>query len=125
MGNAFSEALKPYDLSLTEWRVCASLHISSGQTLSELATNTATKISAISRLLDRLVLQGIVQKSPCDKDKRAVRMYLTKQGDELTESIIPLAQYFESVALKGLSTTEIKTLETMLEKIYNNAQSLE
>ena len=25
MGNAFAKALKPYGLSLSEWRVCASL----------------------------------------------------------------------------------------------------
>ena len=37
MGNAFAKALKPFGISLSEWRVCASLQHASGQALSELA----------------------------------------------------------------------------------------
>jgi hypothetical protein len=55
MGNAFAKALKPYGLSLSEWRVCASLQHTPRQTLSELATHASTDLSALSRIVDRLV----------------------------------------------------------------------
>src|ERR1043165_2587895 len=52
MGQAFSKELKPFNLSLTEWRVCVALQHKAQQRLSELAAHTATEPSTLSRVVE-------------------------------------------------------------------------
>lgn len=124
MGNAFANELKAFNLSLSEWRVCASLAGIPGQTLSELAPHAATKISAVSRIVDRLEEQGLVARSRSGSDGRSVLMQLTPEGRALAEQIVPLARQYEAVALDGFSKAEIATLRDMLTRIYANARHL-
>lgn len=124
MGNAFAKALKPYGLSLSEWRVCASLQHSPRQTLSELATHASTDLSALSRIVGRLVDLGLVQREKCEADGRAVRIALSKTGLRLTRELIPLAQHYEAVATGDFSVAEVRTLRAMLSRLYRNAEPL-
>jgi len=124
MGNAFARALKSYDLSLSEWRVCASLRHAPRQTLSELATHASTDLSALSRIVDRLVVRRLMARERCDADGRAVRIVLTASGNALTRRIVPLARHYEAVALDGFSAAEIRKLRTMLRRLYENATPL-
>lgn len=124
MGNAFAKALKPYGLSLSEWRVCASLQHTPRQALSELATHIATDLSALSRIVDRLVVLGLVAREKCDADGRAVRIALSASGETLTRKITPMAQHYEFVALSDFSAAEVKTLRAMLLRLYQNASPL-
>jgi len=124
MGNAFAKALKPYGLSLSEWRVCASLQHTPRQALSELATHIATDLSALSRIVDRLVVLDLVAREKCDTDGRAVRVALSVRGQALTRKITPMARQYESVALSDFSAAEVKTLRAMLLRLYQNASPL-
>lgn len=124
MGNAFAKALKPYGLSLSEWRVCASLQHTPRQTLSELATHASTDLSALSRIVDRLVTQELVMREKSDADKRAVHIELTTRGQALTKELIPLAQHYEAVAISDFSAAEVKQLRAMLLRLYANAAPL-
>ena len=124
MGNAFSKALKPYGLSLVEWRVCASLQHTPNQTLSELALHSSNDLSALSRIVDRLAGNGLVVRERCGTDGRAIRLALTPLGLDLTHEIIPLAKHYESVALSDFSASEVSTLRAMLLRIYANAEPL-
>ena len=124
MGNAFSKALKPYGLSLSEWRVCASLQHTPNQTLSELSVHASADISALSRIVDRLAAAALVQREKCGTDGRAVRIALTPLGLDLTQQIIPLAQHYEAVALSDFSVAEVKTLRALLLRLYANATPL-
>ena len=124
MGNAFAKALKPFGISLSEWRVCASLQHTPGQALSELAAHIATDLSALSRIVDRLVALDLVVRERCDADGRAVRLALSDTGEALTCEIIPLARHYEEVALAGFTAAEVKTLRALLRRLYCNATPL-
>ncbi|MDB5965355.1 MAG: transcriptional regulator, MarR family [Polaromonas sp.] len=124
MGNSFSRALKPFGLSLSEWRVCASLQRSPHQALSELAAHISADLSALSRIVDRLTALDLVVRERCEADGRAVRLVLTSRGEALTSEIIPLAQHYEAVALSDFSAAEVRVLRAMLLRLYNNADPL-
>lgn len=124
MGNAFARALKDFDLSLSEWRVCASLRHAPRQTLSELAAHASVDLSALSRIVDRLVVRQLAARGRCETDGRAVRIALTAAGRALTTKIVPLARHYEVVALEGFSAAETKRLRTMLRRLYENAAPL-
>lgn len=124
MGNAFAKALKPYGLSLSEWRVCASLGHSPHQRLSELVTRACVDMSALSRIVDRLIAQGLVSREKSSDDGRAVQLALTGKGAELTREIVPLAQHYETVALNCFSAAEAEMLRELLDRLYHNAEPL-
>lgn len=125
MGNAFSKALKAFDLSLSEWRVCASLLYVPGQTLSELSLHASSDISALSRIIDRLESQGLVRRERSPTDGRSIRVVLTEKGEELALSIVPVAKRHESVILTGFARDEVKVLRAMLLRLYENAGGLD
>ena len=124
MGTAFSKALKPYGISLSECRVCATLQHFPNQAMSELATHIAADLSALSRIIDRLVTLELVVREKCGADGRAVRLVLSGKGIALTQTIVPLAQSYEAIALTGFSTNEVKTLRAMLLRLYTNSMPL-
>ena len=124
MGNAFSKALKPYGISLIEWRICASLQQTPSQTLTELAAHIAADLSAMSRTVDRLVALDLVAREKCVMDGRVVRIALNANGKRLTREITPLAQHYEAVALSDFSASEVKALRSMLLRLYKNATPL-
>lgn len=125
MGQAFSKQLKPFDLNLTEWRVCASLHHKPHQRLSELAQNTSAEPSTLSRLVDGMIQRNLVVRDRSGEDARAVALSLTPQGVELTQRIIPLANLYERVALAGIPKQQVDSLKDMLRRIYSNVAMLD
>ncbi|MFM0740548.1 MarR family transcriptional regulator [Paraburkholderia xenovorans] len=124
MGNAFAKALKPYGLSLTEWRVCASLGHTPHQRLSELVVTACVDMSALSRIVDRLVAQGLVFRQKNEEDGRAIRLSLTADGARLTQEIVPLAEHYEVVAVNCFTKSEIKVLRDLLNRLYENVAPL-
>jgi len=124
MGNAFSKALKPYGLSLTEWRVCASLGHTPHQRLSELVVRACVDMSALSRIIDRLIEQGFVCRERSEEDARALRISLTEEGAALAREIVPLAQHYEAIALNCFTKAEVKVLRTLLDRLYENTEVL-
>ncbi len=125
MGNAFSKALKPFGLNLSEWRVCASLLYVPGQTLSELSVHASSDISALSRIIDRLEDQELVRRERSETDGRSIRVVLTGKGEELALRIVPVAKRHESVVLSGFTASDIKVLRSMLLRLYENAGALD
>nr|BBD84681.1 MarR family transcriptional regulator [Chromobacterium sp.] len=124
MGQAFTKALKPFGLSLNEWRVCASLGHKPHQSLSELVLHAAVDTSTLSRIVDRLVRQGLVCREKNEQDGRAIRLRLSDEGANLTREIVPLAQRYEKVALTRFTIEEAELLRSLLVRLYENSEPL-
>lgn len=125
MGQSFTEELKHFDLTLTEWRVCASLHHKAHQRLSELAANTSTEASTLSRTVDGLMTRGLLVRDRSGDDARALALSLTAEGVALTERIVPLAQLYERVTLAGMSASDAEQLRDTLIRLYDNMATLD
>ena len=125
MGQAFTKELKPFGLSLTEWRVCAALHHQPHQRLAELAGHTSAEPSTLSRTVEGLLQRGLLVRDRSGDDARALALSLTPDGDALAQRIIPLAQLYDRVALSGISAAQVDLLRDMLRRIYGNMESLD
>lgn len=74
------------------------------------------KMSDTSRIVDRLVLKGLVKKNTCANDKRLVDVLITDKGKKLLEKIDQYEMDMDAI-LDALSQAEVKTLNTLLDKI--------
>lgn len=123
-GLAFTKELKPYALSLNEWRVCATLRHQPLQRIGEVAHHTSIDASTLSRLIDAMIRRKLLVRERDSADARARALYLTPKGEALVDQVIPLAQMYERVALAGISAEQAKTLREILARIYDNLDAL-
>jgi DNA-binding MarR family transcriptional regulator len=71
-------------VSLAEHTVLWQLLMGGGHLrMSELAETVLLSPSGVSRLVDRLVAEGLIERRPCDQDGRAVHAAITGRGRDL------------------------------------------
>ena len=76
------------------------------------------KMSDTSRIVDRLVVKGLVKKVVCAKDKRLVDVTITEKGQKLLKSLDSSANHLEET-MKHLTEKESELLSSLLDKIRN------
>ena len=81
------------------------------------------KMSDTSRIVDRLIVKDLVEKTACIKDKRLVDITVTKKGLELLEKLDALNEQIDSI-LKGVSEKEATTINQILDKLREDTQHL-
>jgi DNA-binding MarR family transcriptional regulator len=81
------------------------------------------KMSDTSRIVDRLIVKDLVEKTACIKDKRLVDITVTKKGLQLLEKLDALNEQIDSI-LKGVSEKEATTINQILDKLREDTQHL-
>jgi DNA-binding MarR family transcriptional regulator len=74
------------------------------------------KMSDTSRIVDRLVLKGLAQKTICKNDKRLVDVSISPKGKKLLEKIDQYEKDIDAI-FGNLSEAEAKTLNKLFDKI--------
>lgn len=123
-GLAFTAELKQFNLTLNEWRVCATLRHQPFQRIGDVANHTSIETSTLSRLIDSMIKNGMLVREISSDDGRARALKLTEKGEEITDRVIPLAQLYERVALAGISVEHATIAKDFLIKMYNNLDLL-
>ena len=81
------------------------------------------KMSDTSRIVDRLIVKGLVEKTACIKDKRLVDITVSKKGLQLLEKLDSLNDHIDSV-LKGVSEKEANTMNQILDKLREHSNTI-
>jgi DNA-binding MarR family transcriptional regulator len=117
------EALAPHGLSIAMWRVMAVLASAGRQRQIDLADLTSIDASTLSRIVTRLVRQGLVTRARSTNSNREVVVSLSAKGSALVSRLIPRAQAIETDASAGLSAQELAVVKRCLRRIYANMKS--
>jgi DNA-binding MarR family transcriptional regulator len=88
-------------VSLAEHTVLQQLVLGGGHLrMSDLADTVLLSPSGVSRLVDRLVADGLIERRPCDDDGRAVHAAITERG----RALLADAEATYTAALRRLFT---------------------
>lgn len=123
--NWLSEKIRNYlchaDLTPQQFNVLRILRGSHPEPLSTLQIRgrMLDKMSDTSRIVDRLVKKGLVQKGTCKADKRLVDIEINKAGLQLLSELDKNSDQLDA-QLSGLSDKEAETLSTLLDKARDN-----
>ena len=79
------------------------------------------KMSDTSRIVDRLIVKGLVKKVICLSDKRLVDVSITEKGQKLLKKIDTEADHVEEI-MGTLSEKEADQLSSLLDKLRNNSE---
>ena len=81
------------------------------------------KMSDTSRIVDRLIVKGLVEKTACIKDKRLVDITVAKKGLQLLEKLDSLNEHIDSI-LKGVSEKEAQAMNQILDKLREHSNTI-
>ncbi len=87
-----------------------------GLTTSEILQRMMEKNAGVSRLVDRLIKKGLVNKSPSDFDKRLVDVTINQKGLQIVENM-DLERHRIDEIYSNLSEQEIDTMNALLDKM--------
>jgi DNA-binding MarR family transcriptional regulator len=124
IATAFGEEVRPLGATLQMWRVLAALRDKDGRRMGDLSTTTSIEVSTLTRLVDNMEKKGLVARRRDPEDSRAVILQVTAAGKQLTRRIVPIAERYEKVALKGFGAAEADALKAALRRLYANMDDL-
>ncbi|NMT62860.1 transcriptional regulator SlyA [Marinobacter orientalis] len=113
------------DLGVTQARWTTMVYLQKGGeglTQRELARLMAIENPTLVRLLDSLEQQGLIERRPCPKDRRARRLHLTPDGTEFMNVLTERAAKLREEMLEGISDEEIDIAVKVFHKIMENAE---
>ena len=79
------------------------------------------KMSDTSRIVDRLVIKGLVKKNVCPEDKRLVDISISDKGKKLLANLDKFEPEMDGI-FQNLSEIEIKALNKLLDKIRGSEE---
>ncbi len=111
-----SQLLKGYGLSRTQFDALRILRDSntSGTPILEIANRMITRVPDITRLVDRLEQDGLVQRNHSQRDRRVVLVRLQKKASRLLDEIQNPLRNLTEGQIGHLSTNELETLNSLL-----------
>ena len=109
-----------YEITAEQWGIIRHLGEEDGLSQREIGEKAFKDKPNITRMLDALEKKHLIFRQPDPRDRRKYCIYLTKQGKQLHERLLPLTQTLRQRALQNMPQAEIELLRNNLNKIYKN-----
>src|SRR5215469_13690671 len=109
-----------FGITRAQWAVMARLDRSEGLKQAELAEMLDLQPITLTRLLDRLCDNGLIERRPDPNDRRAKRLYLTAAARPLLERLGDLGEQLMTTALAGVDREAIEKMVIQLATVKEN-----
>lgn len=118
ISETISTAFKPYDVSLQQFNVLRILRGQNGKpaNLSTLNERMVTKMSNTTRLVDKLLLKGYVERRTCPSNRRKIEIMITAQGIDSLQKMDKAMEGAEARILENLTHKELEQLNFLFDK---------
>ncbi|GAB7026562.1 MarR family winged helix-turn-helix transcriptional regulator [Geotalea toluenoxydans] len=113
----FKEMFEGYDLTTQQFGLLGFLWQEDGLSQAELSARSQIDRTTIGGLIDRLEKEGLVQRLPHPKDRRAYQICLSELGKAMKEELSPLAMKALARFTAPLTDREVETLRQLLQKL--------
>lgn len=116
--NVVAHHLKPYDITPQQFNI---LRILRGQhprpaRMHIIQERMLDKMSNASRLVEKLRKKGLVDRTICENDRRAVDVNITPRGLDLLKNVDIMEQEWEG-KFKTLNSQQIQQLNVLLDQL--------
>jgi len=110
------------DATAEQWGILNVIEAAPGITQSGIAERTLKDKTNITRMLDALEKNRCIQRTSDETDRRLYRIFITRKGESLLKSLVPLAEGVNARAARGLSASELRDCAALLDRIYRNTR---
>ncbi|MFT3795881.1 MarR family winged helix-turn-helix transcriptional regulator [Flavobacterium sp.] len=122
MAERFNEVLKPFDISAEQFNVLRILRGQKGNPANMylIQERMLAKTSNTTRLVDKLLLKGLVTREICPENRRKMEVKITQKGLDLLVDLDPKVDEHEALYASNMSEEELENLNFLLEKYRNS-----
>ena len=110
---------------LAHWRVLLILHDNLATTQKEIVERAEFDKGQVSRIVERLINEGLLVSESNTEDKRVLKLYLTPAGREMMSRLIPVMRQRRSHLLSPFSDEELAMLFDFLDRLDGVSGKLE
>jgi DNA-binding MarR family transcriptional regulator len=113
-----------YNITPEQWGVLGCLWATDGINQRELAERASKDRSNVTRILNLLEKNKLIERSPHPNDKRSVRVYLTELGKTLQKELTPIVIAFLEQCFKNVTEQKFKDFMDVHRQIADNLKDL-
>ena len=124
LNGRLNNALKPFGVSFTQYTALRIVRDGTeGVASSSIGEQMYTRDSDVTRLVDRLIGRGLVERSRNAADRRIVRVRLTAQGAELIERLDGPVLALIAKSFAGLKAKRVRRLIEVLGQLRRSDEN--
>ena len=118
ISEAIGKALKPLDVSLQQFNVLRILRGQKGKpaNLSTINNRMITKMSNTTRLVDKLLLKGYLNRKVCPSNRRKIEIIITDKGKKALLKMDMAIEEAEKELLNNFTKKDLEQLNELLNK---------
>lgn len=113
-----------HGITAAQWHPLFALKIGKVTTALELAREAGIDAGATTRMVDRLVAKGFVERVRSDSDRRVVYLRLTPAGHEASDLIPHVLSSVQNDFLAGFSEDELTQLKGLVARMLKNGEAM-
>lgn len=116
--------LKRVGLDMPRWRVLISLYEAEYLSISEIAEMSVMKLNTATKIVQRLVKDGMVVSRVRPNDGRVTEVTLTPKGDALRAEALIEAESILAASFVHITPKELAALNGLLEKVLGQLERI-
>ena len=109
-----------FGMTRAQWQVLSRLERSEGLKQAELAEMLDLQPITLTRLVDRLCANGLIERRADPDDRRAKRLFLTEEARPLMDRLAVFGEEIMGEVLAGIDAGEVKLLLGKLGRAKEN-----
>jgi DNA-binding MarR family transcriptional regulator len=115
---------KPYVITPPQWGALSLLLIYDGMTIGTMSQKRGVDPPAATGIITRLEQHGLVERRHDRDDRRVVKVYLTDEGRDISNTLVSSVEHFEQSMKRGLSESEVDRFLGQLQQLIANASEI-
>lgn len=109
--------LRSLGVQIETWRVLQFLRSDKRYTMTELANVVLMNPPTLTKLIDRMVSDGLVQRQFAEEDKRCVQLALTDLGVTLCDEVLAHVSAQNDKIMSALGQETVQKLQDILHEV--------
>jgi DNA-binding MarR family transcriptional regulator len=112
--------LAEHSVSFGHWSFLRILWVTEGLTQRELSEQAGLMEPTTFTALKAMEANGLIERRQLNGNRKNLHIYLTKKGRDLKETLIPLAEEVNDIAVQGVECEDLRVTRRALLKIISN-----
>jgi len=115
---------KPYVITPPQWGALSLLLVQDGMIIGAMSQMRGVDAPAATGIITRLEQYGLVERRHDREDRRVVKVFLTDEGRDISNTLVPSVEHFEQSMKRGFSESELDRFQVQLQQLIANADEI-
>ncbi|WP_337020184.1 MarR family transcriptional regulator [Oceanobacillus massiliensis] len=115
--------ISSHGMRTSDFTILEALYHKGRQTIRQISEAVLINTGSITYVIDKLENKGLLERSNCSEDRRAVYIQITDKGTKLMDEIFPKHQKVIEEVFEDVSEEDKQILIDVLKKVGNKGEN--